>query len=86
MTTAELLSTMKAASVTAKARKRCPTCHKMVEAGDAAVLRDNRRVVNYGPHQGQSWVRGAWHLYHPECFESMARYAVEASLPAYRND
>lgn len=69
----------KASQVTATTRKRCPGCFRMVEVGDTAVLRDERHQATSGrtPWIGnrQSYTRGAWHLYHPECFASMVELA-----------
>ena len=84
-TFAELLVIMKAAGlVAAKTRKRCPQCHKMVEVGEDAVLRDNRYQQSGAgatPWIGnrQTYTRGAWNLYHPACFEQLARSAVDLS-------
>jgi transposase len=54
----------------AKTRKRCPWCRKMIEAGTEVTVTDDRRVVerprHFVPGSG-NYVRGAVHLYHPEC-------------------
>lgn len=56
--------------VMAQTRKRCPRCYRMVEAGELAVLTDDRRVTTRVPWFGRFEERGAWHLWHPECHAS----------------
>lgn len=66
-------------TVTAKTRKRCMICNRMIEVGEPAVLTDDRETVsqlsrNAGNHQYRA-VRGAFHLWHAECrarFEAAA--------------
>lgn len=54
--------------VRAKTRKRCPFCHKMVEVGESATLTDDRYRSERIQDFGRQYARGAWHLWHPECF------------------
>lgn len=58
-------------TVTAKTRKRCPHCNRMIELGEAATLTDDRWTKdgisqNHG-NAAYRATRGAWHLYHPAC-------------------
>jgi hypothetical protein len=76
-----------ASDVTAKTRKRCPMCSRMVEVGSPAVLRDERRQqtgAGKTPWIGnrQSYTRGAWHLYHPDCFVAFATRCEELAAEA----
>ena len=67
-------------AVTAKTRKRCPGCNRMIEVGEVATLTDDRHMVdnisrNHGAAQYRA-VRGAYHLWHPTCRDAF-RQAVE---------
>lgn len=64
-------------TVTAKTRKRCPMCNKMVEVGQDAVLTDDRWTHdgvsrNHGGAMYRA-TRGAWHLYHLVCHQEFCR-------------
>ena len=62
----------KVVEVSAATTKRCPQCNTMVPVGSPAVLRDCRYTATSGvtPWIGnvQSYKRGAWKLYHRDCF------------------
>jgi len=80
-TTATDMKAWKAAPVTATTSKRCPQCHRMVNAGERAILRDGRYQATSGrtPWIGnrQSYKRGAWHLYHEACFVALVECATK---------
>lgn len=59
--------------VTAKTRKRCPHCRQMIEKGERAVLTDDRHMSQRLQDFGRSYVRGAWHLWHPHCHREIGR-------------
>lgn len=81
---------MSYATTTARTRKRCPQCGKMVEIGDTCVAVDGRHMVSKVNWFGRSYRRGAWHLWHPACIEERDRYHAEsaarsaAELAAFR--
>jgi hypothetical protein len=69
-------------TTTARTRKRCPQCGKMIEAGETVIATDDRHTVErqrfYVPGRGE-YQRGAWHLWHPECKVERERYEREAA-------
>lgn len=58
-----------AVPTTAKKAKRCPSCRKMIAVGEAIVLTDDRYMIGDVQWFGRSYQRGAWHNWHPACFE-----------------
>ena len=57
-------------TVTAKTRKRCPQCNRMIEAGEPAILSDDRSLEScptYRTPGMKQYKRGAWHLWHVAC-------------------
>ena len=63
--------------VTAKTRKRCPHCRKMIEVGARAFLTDDRYQSARIQDFGRSYPRGAWHLWHVECAAVSAACGAE---------
>jgi|SRR5687767_2820808 len=66
--------------VTAKARKRCPHCRKLIEAGEQAILTDDRYMTSKVQWFGREYQRGAWHIWHPDCWterEQQRRHSQE---------
>lgn len=85
------LSAWNAHETVAQTRKRCPNCLKMVDVGEPVVARDERTQATSGktPWIGnrQSYTRGAWHLYHPQCWTDFldALEAAEQRTAAERD-
>lgn len=73
-------------AVTAKTRKRCPQCSRMVEVGESAVISDDRSLESCHTFRTpgmKPFRRGAWHLWHPACrAERLALVASMASAVA----
>ena len=65
------VTTKPSITVTAKTRKRCKACSRMVEVGEEAVLTDDRFMFQREWVYSRSYKRGAFHLWHPECHAGM---------------
>lgn len=76
------LSTWKAHEATARTRKRCPVCAKMIASGERVVARDETSQATSGKSawigNRQSYTRGAWRNYHPACWTAFLD-AIEAA-------
>jgi hypothetical protein len=70
--------------VAAKTRKRCPHCKRMVEAGERAVLTDDRYTSSRIQDFGRGYRRGAWHLWHPHCYTDAREVVTTTNAEAGR--
>lgn len=82
---------------TAKTRKRCPDCGRMIEIGERVTITDDRSQQHGAgktPWIGhrQSYPRGAFHLWHPTCRTALLarldelRVRADAELETLRRE
>lgn len=64
----------KPATVIARKRKRCNYCYCIIEPGEKVILTDDRHIETKSQWNGRYYMRGAWHLWHLNCYNNYQEY------------